>query len=218
MIIVFPKVEFVDFVEYKDLLHKVVYGARKCYKSYKDENDTLEKNEKFIEKIVKSGHDSVLEHGTISLDIKTDRGVLAELTRHRTGIAYSVESTRYCNYSYDDIEFISPLTMYPNGCPTEVMEEHINAYRKAEEEYNKLISLGSTPQEARQVLPMALATNMVVTANIREWRHILKLRTPTNAHPNCQHLFTVIQKLFIDKYPIFFNDIPHNEIYWNTVA
>lgn len=218
MQIVYPSVEFVNFVSYEDLLHKITYGARKCYKSYKQENDTLEKNENFVRNIIKRGHESVLEHGVITLDIKTDRGVLAEFTRHRTGIAYSVESTRYCNYSDSGIEFITPLTMYPKGCSEDIVNKHFESYEKAEKDYCELIKLGSTPQEARQVLPMSLSTNMVVTANVREWRHILKLRTSTAAHPNCQHLFTLIQKLFIKHYPVFFEDIPQNEIYWNSLA
>lgn len=207
-----------------EIIGNIAFAARTCYKSYNEEKDTYAANSKFIKNIISHGHDSVLEHETIRLKMTVDRGVLAELTRHRIGVAYSVESTRYCNYDSDDIRFIDPLCgkfedideyhIYEDIITidnhTEMIsrrEIHLMAYEDAEEYYKRLIKYGATPQEARQVLPMALATDLVITANIREWRHILKLRTSQGAHPYCRDIFGQILGKFKVLYPVLFSDI-----------
>lgn len=206
-----------------EILSNIAYAARTCYKSYKEEKDTYAANAKFVKNILARGHESVIEHESIRVKMTVDRGVLAELTRHRIGVAYSVESTRYCNYESDDIRFIDPSCgefenfdeqhecsdSCSGDCASSTLSRrdlHIMAYEDAEEYYKRLITLGASPQEARQVLPMALATDLVMTANIREWRHILKLRTSAGAHPYCRDIFGKILKEFSVKYPILFGD------------
>lgn len=205
-----------------EIISNIAYAARTCYKSYTEDKDNYLANSKFIKNVINRGHESVLEHESIRVKMTVDRGVLAELTRHRIGVAYSVESTRYCNYGSDDISFIDPTCgkfedfdeekreVSCGDYPSEYLSRHgihLRAYLDAEEYYNTLISCGATPQEARQVLPMALATDLVMTANIREWRHILKLRTSTAAHPYCRDIFGKILATFADLYPVLFGDL-----------
>lgn len=202
----------------EEILKSIEMAGRTCYKSH----DKISDNscEKFVKNIISRGHESVLEHDSIQLKIITDRGVLAEFTRHRIGVAFSVESTRYCNYGDKEIEFIDPrcgrydkLTetiLDENGDPKNKFLTHIKAYNDAERYYKLLIKQGATPQEARQVLPQALKVEMIVTANIREWRHILKLRTSPQAHPHCKDLFGKILDEFQKIYPVLFGDLTIN--------
>jgi thymidylate synthase ThyX len=128
-----------------------------------------------------------------------------ELIRHRIGVAYTQESTRYCNYGGKDIEFIKPV-----WC--EQMEmgpamAYINAFKHAELCYNELLSRGATPEQAREVLPNALKTDINVTANMREWRHIFKIRTAKEAHPQMRALMASCLEGFKKEFPVLFDDI-----------
>lgn len=205
-----------------ELLKALEFAGRTCYKSY--DRIGADTCKKFVANIIKRGHLSVMEHESIQVKLIIDRGVLAELTRHRIGVAYSVESSRYCNYEKDDIEFIDPsIGKYEDLDKEQSLNDtsdnkfygsrkdiHIKAYQRAEEYYKELIRLGASPQEARQVLPMALKTEMVMTANLREWRHIFELRCSDAAHPHCKDIFNKILKTFKEKYPTIFGDMTVN--------
>ena len=141
----------------------------------------------FIEMIVKRGHEAVLEFGNMIVRFITDRGITHELVRHRL-CSFVQESTRYCNYSKDrfgnELSFILPSGLTPEG---EVYWKTI-AY-DAEREYLSLLKSGSSPQQARSVLPNSLKTEIVVKANFREWRHIFRLRAISKAaHPDMRAL------------------------------
>lgn len=174
-------------------------AGRTCYKS----EDRINENSyvAFIERLVRRGHEAMLEHGYATAHFRIDRGVSHELVRHRLA-SYAQESTRYCNYKDKDIEFVRPS--YLNESSYELWT---NAMLTAEEAYNQMIKNGCTPQQARAVLPNSLATTIVVTANLREWRTIFKLRCAKDAHPDMRY---IMLRLLSDMYKLFppvFEDI-----------
>lgn len=174
-------------------------AGRTCYKS----EDRINENSyvAFIERLVRRGHEAMLEHGYATAHFRIDRGVSHELVRHRLA-SYAQESTRYCNYKDKDIEFVRPS--YLNESSYELWT---NAMLTVEEAYNQMIKNGCTPQQARAVLPNSLATTIVVTANLREWRTIFKLRCAKDAHPDMRY---IMLRLLSDMYKLFppvFEDI-----------
>ena len=180
-------------------------AGRTAYKS--EDRITIGSAERFVRGIVKRGHESVLEHCSISVRFITDRGVTHELVRHRIGIAFTQESTRYCNYGGKDIVFIKPVFWDEFGGTYIKYSAWWAALAKAEVEYNNLISMGALPQEARTVLPNSLKTEIVATANIREWRHIFTLRTAKTAHPQMRALMIPLLKELQTLLPALFDDI-----------
>jgi thymidylate synthase (FAD) len=190
-------------------------AGRVCYKS--EELITEESSAKFIENIVKRGHEAVLEHATASLLFICDRGVTHELVRHRL-VAYCQESTRYCNYSKDkfnnELTFIEPCFYYldeelnlPENKNHLARLQWYNAMLFAEETYKKMTEYGATPQEARSVLPNSLKTEIVCTTNLREWRHILKLRTSKFAHPQIIEVMNIAKDILKKECSNVFGDI-----------
>jgi len=183
------------------------YG-RTCYKSTSEL--TEETSKRFVPDKIKSGHECIIEHEKVTVIIVCDRGVTHELVRHRIG-AFSQESTRYCNYSKDkfgnELTFIKPI----------FFEEDTNEYRLwehscriAEKNYMLLIDAGRTPQEARSILPNSLKTEIVITFDLREWRHFFKLRALGLAGtPHPQMLELTVPMLFdFDKLvPGVFSDL-----------
>ena len=177
-----------------------LYG-RNAYKS--EDKITEESAEKFISILIKKGHESVLEHSNLTIRFICDRGVTHEIVRHRL-VAYTQESTRYCNYSGKDILFIKPF--FWEASPIKYSEwEYVMGV--CELAYNTLIKEGASPQEARSVLPNSLKTEIVCTTNIREWRHILRLRTSKAAHPQMKEVMVPLLKELKEKLPILFGDI-----------
>ena len=206
MKVVDSSVLLISNTKYETLLSIVERAGRICYKS---ENLIKEDSaENFIRSIIKRGHESVLEHGVISVKIICDRGVSHELVRHRLA-SYSQESTRYCNYSQD--KFGNEITVVlPTWLSFDSKYQYnrwYTAMENAEKSYFDLINHGAKPQEARAVLPNSLKTEVIMTANIREWRHFLKLRTAAAAHPDMRVIAKIIYNIFKSTYPVFFEDI-----------
>lgn len=176
--------------------------------AYKSENKiTIGSAEAFIGSVLKRGHESVIEHFNITVRFITDRGVTHELVRHRL-VSYTQESTRYVNYYKREMQFIEPVFWKGNPETHAVWERHM---MECEKIYNRLISTGSTSQEARSVLSNSLKTEIVCTANIREWRHILRLRTSKAAHPQMRALMLPLLREFKEKLPVLFEDIKEEE-------
>lgn len=184
--------------------------GRVCYKS--EDKSTNDSAERFVQNLIKRGHESVLEHYSFSVRFVCDRGVSHEIVRHRLA-SYSQESTRYCNYSNDkfrsEITVIEPCFLAKNSRGYEIWE---NACKQAEEAYFSLLDWGCTPQEARSVLPNSLKTEVVMTANIREWRHFLKLRTAPEAHPQMRELTVPLLLELQKEIPVLFDDIGIKEL------
>jgi thymidylate synthase (FAD) len=166
---------------------------------------TPDSSGKFIKMILKNGHESVLEHTLATVRFIVDRGIMAELTRHRIA-SFSVTSTRYVNYSgYNNMEFIEPYAIFDVGSPA--IPVWAKACSDAEDRYNELIELGCSPQAARSVLPNSLKTEVIMSANYMEWRHIFKLRTSPRAHPQMTELMIPLLEKFKEKVPVVFDDI-----------
>lgn len=205
MKIVESSVELVNAPSYETLLSTVEQAGRVCYKS---EDKIAEGSaEKFVRNILSRGHEAVIEHGVITARIICDRGVSHELVRHRLA-SYCESSTRYCNYANE--RFGGEITVImPSWCM--VGDPAYDLWEKAclrdEMAYFDLLSVGCTPQEARSALPNSLKTEVVMTANLREWRHFLRLRMAPAAHPDMRVVARKLYELLSDRYPVFFEDI-----------
>jgi thymidylate synthase (FAD) len=188
-----------------EILKRIERAGRTCYKS--EGNVTKDSATEFVRKIIQSGHESVIEHETITVRIICDRGVSHEIVRHRIG-SYSQESTRYCNYSeskFDkSITVIEPCFWTADSPMRRCWEE---AMSRAERAYLDLIASGASPQEARGVLPNSLKTEIVVTFNLRQWRHFLKVRTSDVAHPQMREITSPLLRDFKKMVPVVFDDI-----------
>lgn len=171
--------------------------GRTCYKS----QSTATSADTFIRNLIRRGHESVLEHFSATFRIICDRGVMAELTRHRH-CSFSVESTRYCDYSKRGLKFIKPDGINPDTWEYAMI--------RIEDSYDLARISGAPPEIARSVLPLSLATELVMTANLREWRHILKLRTSTKAHPQMRQIAGMILDIFKIKLPVIVEDIKND--------
>lgn len=190
---------------YDELLWRVENAGRTCYKSEGKATDTSA--EPFVRNIIKRGHEAVLEHGSLSARFICDRGVTHEIVRHRLA-AYCQESTRYCNYA--NKQFNSEITViepYFFGKGTPIYRMWQKACENAETAYFDLLNEGCSPQEARSVLPNSLKTEIVMTANLREWRHFFKLRCATAAHPQMREVALQLLDECKKLYPVFFEDI-----------
>lgn len=185
MKIIKPDVQFITPIDGATILKRLEQCGRVCYKS--EDKITEGSAEKFVAGIIKRGHEAVLEHCSFTVKFICDRGVSHEIVRHRMA-SYCQESTRYCNYGKDkfgeEITVIKPCFWDENTlCEKVKMDCWRIAMRDAEDAYFALLDEGCSPQEARSVLPNSLKTEVVMTANIREWRHFLKLRCSPAAHP-----------------------------------
>ena len=193
----------IQLVNYKykdpmDLLQDIERIGRVCYKS--EHRITSSSAAPFVRSIIERGHESVLEHISITVRFVTDRAIANELVRHRIA-AYSQESTRYCNYK-DKIEFI-----YPKNVSDKQLQLIMEACACAATTYQELIADGATPEIARDVLPLCTKTELIATYNLREWRHVLRLRTDKAAHPKMRELMQTLLQFFQGLVPIIFDDI-----------
>lgn len=205
MRIIEPSFEILDEINGEQLIRKIEKIGRVCYKS--ELNITQDSAAKFIANIIKSGHESVIEHEKISVRIVCDRGVTHEIVRHRIA-SYSQESTRYCNYTNE--RFGKELTLIKPIFWDESSEEYecwLETMKKIEDSYNFLMERGVKPQEARSLLPNSLKTEIVVSMNLREWRHFFRLRTSLRAHPQMREIACAILDEFKKRIPIIFDDI-----------
>lgn len=194
------------------ILRHIEVCGRVCYKS--EEKITPQSAQKFVADIIKRGHESVLEHASVTVRFVCDRGVSHEIVRHRLA-SYSQESTRYCNYGNSGgCVFIAPCfweDFSDHGAYPSPNDRNYNAWldslHAAEKTYLALLENGATPQEARAVLPNSLKTEVVMTANLREWRHFFRLRTAPAAHPQMREVAIPLFVEFKRRIPVVFDDI-----------
>ena len=188
-----------------EILKRIEKAGRTCYKS--EDRITDESAEAFVRKLIERGHESVLEHESITVRFICDRGVSHEIVRHRIA-SFSQESTRYCNYSNDrfgyEITFIKPYFLKEGTVAYALWS---TAMHLANIMYSDMLAEGCTPQEARSVLPNSTKTEVVMTANLREWRHFLKLRTAKAAHPQMRELTVPLLHELQERIPVVFDDI-----------
>lgn len=229
MKLVKPDVSFEDNIDGNKILKYIEKIGRTCYKS--ENKITDDSAQTFMKNILSRKHESVIEHYAISVRFIVDRGITHELVRHRIA-SFSQESTRYVNYSKKGIEFILPCwfktlttlgeyNYYLKGDndsfegPGRINFSEVDDAERlwflnmlsCERKYNELIKKGWRPQQARSVLPNSLKTELVMTANLREFRHIFKLRTSKVAHPQMVEIMTILLSKFREKIPVVFDDI-----------
>ena len=225
MKIIKPSVEILTEVNGEEILKHIEKIGRVCYKS--EDKITDESAKEFVANIIKRGHEAVIEHFNISVKFICDRGVSHEIVRHRIA-SYAQESTRYCNYSKDkfdnQITFIQPCwfmydyTIYsPSKLEDRLLKKDLvfddvetnwlTIMSQSEKSYKQLIEYGWSAQEARSVLPNSLKTEIVVTMNLREWRHFFKLRTAKVAHPQMREVAIMLLEQLKEKLPVIFDDI-----------
>lgn len=195
-----------------DALDKIERAARNCYQSEPKGN-----SEEFVKRLIERQHLTPLEFASATVKITCDRGVSHELVRHRLA-SFQQSSTRYCNYSKKDIEFIKPCfwdfepintlqyDKWANGKLSQY-QLWLSAMQHAENTYLQLIKSGATPEQARSVLPNSLKTEIIMSANLRELRHILDLRCSAKAHPQIRELCLPLLKEVYARCPVVFEDL-----------
>lgn len=177
--------------------------GRTCYKS--ECKITPDSAGSFVRKIMKLGHLSVIEHANATIMFVCDRGVTHELVRHRLA-SYSQESTRYCNYGKD--KFGNEIkVIQPPGLEGTSLQRWKVACEQIEQTYLAMMADGVTAQIARSILPNCLKTEIATTANLREWRHILTLRTSQAAHPQIREVMEQAREILKKECPTVFEDI-----------
>ena len=230
MRIIKPSFEIITKIDGEQILKEIEIAARTCYKSegkirYGHSNfedgrinwdlpsDSMAISAReLLPKLIKRGHHAMLEFGgTIHVKFTNDRGVSHEEVRHRLA-SFAQESTRYCNYSEDEAtdgdQGLAIIDITPHlKNPTISLSLWMDAMLYAEKTYNAMIDAGETPQIARSVLPNSLKTEINIAANVREWRHIFKMRTPVSAHPQIREVMIPLLAEFKQRIPILFDDI-----------
>jgi len=200
-----PQATIESHVDGDYILKQIELAGRTAYKS--EDKITPDSAKDFVKIIMGKGHQSVIEHQFVTVRIICDRGVSHEIVRHRLA-SYTQESTRYCNYTKgkfgNEITVIEPCFWSQDDEKYKVWKHTLE---QMEAGYNKLIELGATPQEARSVLPNSLKTEIVVTMNLREWRHFFTLRTSKAAHPQMREVAVPLLEEFKKSIPVIFDDI-----------
>jgi len=188
------------------IMKKIERCGRVCYQS-----EPAQSPDSFVAGIIKKGHESVIEHENVTVHFIVDRGVAFEIVRHRI-CSFSQESTRFANYSQskfgNEITVIEPFFFDWRGFENQAWYD---ACLEAESKYMKLLEFDATPQEARSVLPNSLKTELVMTANLREWRHFFRVRADVHAHPQMQQVVIPLLAYFKQSLPIIYADIEYNK-------
>lgn len=205
MKIIEPSFSFMHLPDGEFILTHLEQAGRTCYKS--EGNIKPGSAEKLLARVIDLGHESVLEHCSVTVRVICDRGITHELVRHRL-CAFSQESTRYANYSDErfgeELTFIRPFFWKHDSKKFGLWVDAMHACSVA---YMALIEDGASAQEARSVLPNSLKAEIVTTANIREWRHIFKLRCAKAAHPQMRQIMLPMLQEFNKRIPLLFRDL-----------
>ncbi len=183
------------------MVQRIERAGRTCYKS--EDRITADSAQRFVCRLIDSHHESVLEHESITVLVVCDRGVSHEIVRHRIG-AYSQESTRYVNYGKRGMTVIKPCFLRRDS---EGFRLWLIAMEHAEAIYNLMLDNGCKPQEARAVLPNSLKTEIVITYNVRQWRHFFRMRTSKAAHPQMREIAVPMLGTFQSRFHPLFTDI-----------
>lgn len=205
MKVIKPSFEIINPPDPNFILHHLETAARVCYKS--EDKMTSDSAKNLLNGLIKSGHHSVLEHVSVSVRIICDRGISHEIVRHRL-CSFSQESTRYVNYSKgkfgNEITVIAPSFWHESSREYQFWYGSMLA---SESDYLALLSSGAKPQEARSVLPNSLKTEIIVTANLREWHHIFNLRCSKAAHPQIREIMIPLLGEFAAFFPLYYGKL-----------
>lgn len=207
MILEKPQV-FIEPYDPLKIMRNIERAMRTCYRS--EGTMTEDSYKRLLGMALTSGHESVMEHEKITVRLRCSVGTYKDLTRHRIGTAFSIESTRWCNYGKDkfdnQLRFIDPVYITEQN-KKEIWE---NCMKTIEEDYMKGAAMGMKPDELRLMLPHSTAADVTMTCNIREWRHILSLRTQKNVHPEIRQLLIPLLLKFQYTMPELFGDIKYD--------
>jgi thymidylate synthase (FAD) len=192
-------------VDGKAVLQAIEKAGRTSYKS--EDLITDESAPKFVQRLITMGHESVLEHQSVTVRIICDRGQQQAITRQRLS-SFTTESTRFINYSrgkFDsEITVIRPTAIVPGTYEDEVWTKCV---KQAEDTYMTLVDLGLHAEMARSVLPMCTKSEMAITCNLRQWRYIFKLRTTPHNHPDMLAIMKPLLEEFKRTIPVIFDDL-----------
>lgn len=198
----------VEKIDGKQIMKRIERACRTCYRSEDKISEESYKN--LLTNCLNRGHESVLEHEKITVRIYSDIGTYKDLTRHRFA-SFSVESTRYCSYNKDkygnEIAVVNPVYIEDK----EVFETWKKAIEDMEKAYMKMKELGASTDMCREILPHSTAAEYTMTANIREWKHILELRTTNHVHPAIRQVLIPLLLLFKEQMPEIFGDIEYDK-------
>ena len=207
MRIVEPSVEILTEIDGNKILKQIEIAARTCYKSEDKITEDCESAKKIIKTLLDNHHEAMIEFDDIMVKITTDIGAQRDLSRHRH-ISMACESTRYCNYSKgkfgNELSFIKPCNIEEDSG---IYHTWLKTMKSIEDSYLLAAELGGKPDQLRMMLPLSTKAEFCLKANIREWRHILRLRTSNAAHPSVQQVMKMILKEFKEKIPVLFDDI-----------
>ena len=205
--IIEPKVEIITPIDGDYILKHLELCARNCYKS--EDKITTDSAKTMIKKLLEMGHEAMIEHFAITVKLTTDVGAYKDLTRHRMA-SFAIESTRFCNYSKgkygNELTFMRPSNMEEGS---EIYNIWYKTMEMIENSYMEMAAKGAKADQLRIMLPHSTKADVIMTANIREWRHIFKLRCAPAAHPSVQEIMLLLLKEFRKQIPIFFEDIPY---------
>lgn len=207
MQIVDPYIQ-VEKVDGKKIMKNIERACRTCYRS--EGKITEESYKTLLKNCITRGHESVLEHEKITVRMYCDLGVYKDLTRHRIA-SFSIESTRYCNYGKDkfdnELKVIKPCNIEEG---TKLYENWKNACEEIEKNYMEMSKEGALPDQLRMILPHSIGAEVAMTANIREWKHILLLRTSKHTHPSIRQVLIPLLLHFKEIMPEIFETIEYD--------
>lgn len=205
--IIEPKVEVEKFNGI-DIMKKLERACRTCYRS-----EDIIGNETYkilLKNCINRGHESVLEHEKISIRLITEIGAYKDFTRHRLS-SFSIESTRFCSYDKNkfnnEIKVINPKYIIDPM----IYDIWLKSCKTMEENYMLMKKLGANNDMCREILNHSVAAEVVMTCNIREWRHILSLRCSKLVHPSLKVIFIPLLLLFKQEMPELFDDIDYDK-------
>ena len=190
------------------ILKRIEEIARTCYRSEDKITEDGESAKKIVRTLSQAGHGAMLEHATISMRYVSNIAAYKDLTRHRAGTAYAVESTRFCSYDKgkfgSEIKFLDPIEIPKDTIKYQVW---LNAMQQAEKNYMDLASMGAKPDELSLILPQSTAAEFVITANIRAWNNIFNLRAVGHSRPCVKQIMQLSLEMFHKEIPIVFDDV-----------
>lgn len=210
MQIIEAEIKPITEIDGKEALLTIQRVAKTCYKSYKDADD-IESAKRIIKALIDSGHHAMLEFYSITMNYISNVAAYKDLTRHRHG-SFAIESTRYCNYSKgkysNELKFLNPVEIQ---APSEEYKIWLKAMQAAEDNYLEMAKLGAKPDQLSLILPHSTAAEFNISANLREWRHILSLRSSIaatgHARPCIKQIMNQTLELFHEKIPVVFDDL-----------
>ncbi len=207
--IIEPHVEIITPLDGEAILKHLELCARNCYKS--EDKITPDSARTMIKKLLELGHEAMIEHYNLTVKLTCDIGVYKDLTRHRL-VSFAIESTRYCNYSKgkfgNELSVIKPCHIKEN---TPEYDLWLSTMQTIEKNYNQMAALGCRPDQLRMLLPHSTKADVIMTANLREWRHIFKLRCAPAAHPTVQEVMDMLLVKLRNEIPVIFDDINYNK-------